>query len=387
LANGAQPENLAEYEPAEEKAVRLLAEIESERATLAAIMASMSDGLLLIDASHRIRYANARLRELAGTDPDTLIGLHVDEAFAAVRERLADPAAAWSAWTQALTSGRERSSFEVSLLTPRRRDLFVECFQVTGFAGMGLGLGILLRDVTDSKLLTRLEERERIAMDLHDGVIQSLYGVTLGLAARERLLQGDTSETREALRQARAQINAVVHQIRNYIFNLRPAELDGRGLRAGLETLAEELRINTLIRPTLEVDPEADRSLSHEAVTSVLHVARESTANVIRHAGASAVRIRLTQDDAQVVLTIDDNGRGFDRQGEPRGNACSVTPDTAGTAAGSTTSGGGAAAGQGLRNMAERARMLGGNLVVRSEPGRGTEVRLAVPRRQSTGDE
>lgn len=206
-----------------------------------------------------------------------------------------------------------------------------------------------------SKVLALLEERERIAMDLHDGVIQSLYAVALGLGARTRTLDGNAGELREALRQAMVQMNGIIQEIRNYIFDLRPQELETHGLRSGLEMLAEELRVNGLIHAELELLAETEGLLNGEAGANLLHFAREATANVIRHAQASTVTIRLVRVDDKLRLTISDNGRGFDRALAERGG------------------------GNGLRNMAERARILGGRLAVTTQPGRGTEVRLMVP--------
>jgi signal transduction histidine kinase len=207
-------------------------------------------------------------------------------------------------------------------------------------------------------------------MDLHDGAIQSLYAVALGLAAHERALLPAAAPTCEPLRQARAQINAVIQDIRNYIFDLRPQDLTRRGLRAGLEALAEELRINALVRPELTVDAAADDALDPDAAASLLHVAREATANVIRHASATAVQIVLERRNGRLVLAVHDNGRGFD---SPNGQRDAAPPPSA-------------RSGHGLRNMAERARALGGTLQITSAPGAGTVVCLDVPLAAPRGD-
>jgi len=223
-----------------------------------------------------------------------------------------------------------------------------------------------------AKVLALLEERERIAMDLHDGVIQSLYAVALGLGAQVRTLtrdatgpqspQGDqdSSELRAGLVQAIGQINQIIPEIRNYIFGLHLYELGARGLRAGLTALAEELQVNALVRPSVEISEEVEGRLAPLAVANLLHLAREATSNVIRHAGASEVALRLARQDGDLVLTIHDNGRGFN-------------PDTASD----KDAVGGAA--QGLHNMAERARQAGGRVEIASTPGKGTTVRVFVP--------
>ena len=362
--------DVTERKRAEQEYARLAAEVERERATLATIMASMNDGLMVLDAMGQIRYYNDQALVLLGMPPQELLGQSVEEAFTLNREVFADPEAAWAALEQGVARVAERPSYEVSLVGPPPRDLLTQLFPVAHIAGSGPAVGVLLRDVTTSKLLALLEERERIAMDLHDGVIQSLYAVALGLTAHERALQPAAAQTREPLRQARAQINAVIQEIRNYIFDLRPHELAARGLRAGLEGLAEELRINALVRPEVAVDAAADNLLGPDAAANVLQIVREATANVIRHAGASAVQISLERTDGRLVLTVSDNGCGF-------------TPPNVGSEGWLAPSAG---AGQGLRNMAERARSLGGALDVQSGPGWGTRVRLEVPVAVPRGD-
>lgn len=200
--------------------------------------------------------------------------------------------------------------------------------------------------------LARLDERERIAMDLHDGVMQSLYAVGLGLATRERLLAGDDEAARAALRAAEVQIDGVIQQVRDYVSDLRPRERGARGLRDGLNQMVLELWSGDLPRPEIRVDAGADGLLAPEAAAHLLYVAREATSNAIRHAGASAVSIRLTRSEGGLCLTVRDDGRGFD-----------VTRQ---------------AAGDGLRNMRARAKQMGGRLALRSEIGQSTEVRLEL---------
>jgi PAS domain S-box-containing protein len=349
----------------EAERAQLLAAIEQERTTLTAVMASMSDGLVVIDAAHRIRYANARAGELMGLAAPLLLGASVEAAFEAIRPVFRDPAAAWAVWEQGATRIQEQPRFEVQVVGPPPRDVRIQFFPVVGTSGEEQAVGLMLRDVTATKLLARLEERERIAMELHDGVIQSLYGIALGLGAGERRLAAEGSQTRELLSQAQAQIETVIQQVRNYIMDLRPPEMSTLDLPAGLEALAEELRINTLVDPALVLEAEAAALLDAGTVASLLRIAREATSNVIRHAGASRVTIRLSRTDAGVVLTITDNGKGFDQP-----------PATEQGFAGAATG-----SGQGLRNMAERAKALGGRTDIRSAPGQGTTVRAEVPAR------
>jgi signal transduction histidine kinase len=245
----------------------------------------------------------------------------------------------------------------------RLRTLALSAFPVAGTTDVRLG--IVIRDVTDVKALALLEERERIARDLHDGAIQSLFAVTLALGAQERLLrERKIDQARTGLRNAIGQVNRVIQDIRNYIFDLRLDDLGAQSLTAGLRALSQELRINALVEAEIALDLEADADGVLDAATaaSVLHIAREATSNVIRHAAATQVTIGLARlDERRLRLTIRDNGRGLDAaQNGGRG-------------------GGERADGQGLQNMAARAALIRGELQVISEPGRGTEVRVDVP--------
>jgi signal transduction histidine kinase len=125
----------------------------------------------------------------------------------------------------------------------------------------------------------------------------------------------------------------------------------------GRRALSEELRLHAVIRPELKIDSEAEGSLEPEVVGHILQIAHAAITNVIRHAEAIRVEIRLFRAGDRVVRAIRDNGRGFDAEAAERRG------------------------GDGLPNMAGRASRIGGRLVVSSSPAGGTEVRLELPRR------
>lgn len=209
--------------------------------------------------------------------------------------------------------------------------------------------------------LTLLEERERIAMDLHDGIIQSIYAVGLNLERCAELVKDDSREVSPPLERAVDDLNDVIRGIRSYISNLRPSFSDGRGLT---ETLAEALKA-LKVNPSMEVKLIADEvcgALSQEQVTQLAHITKEALANVLKHAGASFVTVRLLSTDHRLILSIEDNGVGFDPQ--------MVEPT----------------AGQGLRNMAERAKALGGTFSVKSGQGLGTEIAVQIPLAGGSGE-
>jgi signal transduction histidine kinase len=203
--------------------------------------------------------------------------------------------------------------------------------------------------------LAVLEERERIGMDLHDGIIQSIYAVGLILEFCNLLLDEDPRGAKGKLSQAITGLNEVIRDIRNYILDLRPQRFQGKDLPGGLFELIRVFRANTLIQADLQVESEGDLGLTQGQASGLFHIAQEALANVAKHARARTVSVVLSRDGSQVTLEVKDNGRGFD--------PTRVTSYE----------------GHGLRNMEARTRLLGGRLSVEGVPGKGTLVRVIVP--------
>jgi signal transduction histidine kinase len=199
--------------------------------------------------------------------------------------------------------------------------------------------------------LAVLEDRERIAKDLHDGAIQALFAVGMGLQGAA-LLAGD-DELRGRLQHAVEELDRVIRDLRNYIFGLRPGILADRHLDQALQELATDLQQRTGVLAITQVDPGAAAELAGRA-GDVVQLAREALSNVSRHAQAATCRVSLYRVEGATVLEVDDDGRGFD-------------PDLA------------TGAGQGLRNLRERAERLGGRTEIQSTPGAGTKVQVIIP--------
>jgi signal transduction histidine kinase len=195
-------------------------------------------------------------------------------------------------------------------------------------------------------------ERRRIAGDLHDGVVQELTGVSLTLAAQGR---GDSLSPQQAL-DASAAIRASIKSLRSLLVEIYPANLEEEGLQSAIGDLLNALEARGIATrlvadvETGDVDPEA-AALTYRA-------AQEALRNVVSHAAATEVRVELATADGDVLLVVDDNGRGF-----------STDVLDARTDDGHL----------GLRSLAGLAADLGGSLEVRSSPGTGTRVRLSVP--------
>jgi len=198
--------------------------------------------------------------------------------------------------------------------------------------------------------LAVLDDRERIARELHDGVIQSLFAVGMGLQAVAQR-SGDR-EIESRVESAVTEIDRAIRDLRNYIFGLRPGLLADRQLRHALDELitdfAEKSGVTTV--------PDIDEGLAAELAprsADLVQLTREALSNVGRHARAATCRVSLFREYGQGVLQIEDDGQGFD------------------TAA--------AQPGQGLRNLRERVTAMGGQLTTESVTGEGTTIRIALP--------
>lgn len=203
--------------------------------------------------------------------------------------------------------------------------------------------------------LAILQERERFGMDLHDGIIQSIYAIGLMLEDGQLRLATEPEEANNRITRAINELNDVIRDIRNYILDLRPQRFQGRDLHRGLEELARDLRANTFLRVEVHADNVDTSSLSPEQTVEILHILQETLANIRKHARASNVDISLSRQDDHMRLMIEDNGVGLDRERAENGN------------------------GHGLRNMRERARSLGAQFSADPIPEGGTRVTLTVP--------
>jgi signal transduction histidine kinase len=201
-----------------------------------------------------------------------------------------------------------------------------------------------------------VEERQRISMDLHDGIIQSIYAVGLILEYVDaQVVEGDTAGARERLRQAISGLNDTIRDIRSYILDLRPRRFEGNDLVAGLQVLLSEFKANTLITVDFTAGPNVNQALTPEARLALFHIAQEALSNAAKHSRASHMQVALLEADQGITLSLKDNGQGF----KPRASQRRL--------------------GHGLNNMQERVGALGGQLDVRSPEGQGTEVLVTLP--------
>jgi signal transduction histidine kinase len=204
-----------------------------------------------------------------------------------------------------------------------------------------------------SRELSILGERNRLARELHDSVSQKLFSLVLGAESAATLLERDANGAREQVTRLGNLAQDALTELRGLIFELRPPSLKDEGLAATLRKEVDvlrrahgrdiELRIAGSARPAPETE------------TEVLRIAQEALHNALRHAGADRIELRMEARDGKLIVTVADDGVGFD-------------PDEPGLRARRL----------GLTSMEERARALGGALAVVSRPGEGTTVTLEV---------
>jgi signal transduction histidine kinase len=224
-----------------------------------------------------------------------------------------------------------------------------------------LHAGIAMENARLHEQLQRLavvDERERISKDLHDGIIQNMYGVSLSLEDVPELMDDDRAEAAERVERAIDAIHLAIQDIRNFIFGLRPELLEGTSLLVGLAALMEEYRHNTIVELELRI-PEGVAEPPPEVTGSILAIVGESLSNIVRHSRATRASVELAapSDGRTWELTIEDNGVGFDPERVVKLGH------------------------QGLANTRARAAKLGGTLAIDSQRERGTRVTVVVPDR------
>ncbi|HET9312353.1 MAG TPA: GAF domain-containing sensor histidine kinase [Actinomycetota bacterium] len=198
--------------------------------------------------------------------------------------------------------------------------------------------------------LELLEERERIAKELHDGVIQALFAVGMGLQGTAAM--ANDAEIARRIEHATEEVDRAIRDLRNYIFGLRPGILADRQLDQALQQLALEFQERTDVLTIVEVDPAVSAELASRAA-DVVQLVREALSNVGRHAEATSCRVSLRRSARGAELEIDDDGRGFDP----------AAPSS----------------GMGIANLQERAASLDGDLSITSVAGEGTTIRATLP--------
>jgi signal transduction histidine kinase len=205
------------------------------------------------------------------------------------------------------------------------------------------------------QLLNRaLEEKIHIGRDLHDGVIQSLYAAGLTLQSVQPIASRDPEEASRRIETTLAMINRTITEIRSYIGELSPLAVRGNSITRALEDVVNELRATRAVECDLRFDEAAAAHLTDDQISDTLQITREAVSNALRHGEPKRLRVHLLDRDGEVVLEVEDDGRGFSAANTRQG-------------------------GHGLANMRARAERSGGHLEIESLPARGTRLQLHWP--------
>lgn len=343
-------------------------------------------------AQEELLKSHAFIRHIIDTDPNLIFAKDRDGRYTLVNKAVAD---FYGTTVEALIGKADadfnRNAEEVAAI--RRQDLdvmnrltelYIPEETVTGIAAnrrwfqtvkrplmdeegrashvLGAATDITARKKVEEALRQReqdleaaLTERERISEELHDGLLQSLYGVGLGLETCKSLMKRDSKRAMQTLERAVLQLNAVMREVRNFIAGLESELLQGGDLSRALQAVVESLAGPQGLVFRVAIDKQAIEQITREQSLHALNVVREAVSNSLRHskAGRGAVLVRRLKHG--VRITIRDNGIGF-------------SPKSA------------MGVGHGLMNMAARARRIGGRLLIDSKPKQGTRIVFDLPK-------
>jgi PAS domain S-box-containing protein len=319
------------------------------------LVEKISDVIYAVDAGGVITYLNPAIESLIGLPPEQVVGqpfaqfIHPEDL-----ERLQGN-------IQNLFSGVAPGPAEYRVLNVKGETRWirvtsqpvVEGDRVTGVQGV-------LTDITERKRVEAqleeaavLEERTRLARDLHDSVTQTLYSTNLFAdAAHLAMSTGRTDTATKHLDAVRELIWQAMLEMRLLLFELRPPLLEEIGLVGALESRLES--VETRVGLPIEFRVDGDRQLPPTVESELYLVALEALNNIAKHAQANRVTVHLRLDEERCRLVIQDDGSGFDPEAAGRGG------------------------GQGLRSMQERVAQLGGRLDLETAPGQGTTVTIEV---------
>ena len=211
---------------------------------------------------------------------------------------------------------------------------------------------------SEARLRQLFEERERMAQDLHDSTIQSLFALGLGLERCRRLVADSHQEVATQLDRGVANLQTVIRDLRGYILGLEPPVSNGRALEAALSAMVNDMNNAAHHHFRLEMNSAAVDRLTAEQVQHLLPIAREAMSNSLRHSGAHVSAISLKLHEGRVRLIVEDDGVGFDVATLQRH-------------------------GHGLTNMEIRVNKLGGRLEVISGAGLGTRIVCDLPQERN----
>jgi two-component system sensor histidine kinase DevS len=323
----------------------------------AAVVAQAPDGIVVVDRTGRIEWANERLHEMLAYAPGELVGRSVEDLVPArLRPAHEVQRQQYEADPKVRPMG---AGLDLRAVTATGEEVPVEIALSPVHSPEQLHVVAIVRDITERRAaeaslraaeeaLAIADERERIARDLHDTVIQRLFAT--GLALQATAARTPDQEVSQRLAEAVDEIDVTIRQVRNAIFELH-APLPGASLRREVLELTRRAARALGFEPRVEFTGPVDAVTTDSVRAAVMASLQEALSNAARHAGASSVTVHVDVGEA-LRLRVSDDGTGFDPVGT---------------------------SGSGLHNLRTRAGELGGHCTIISEPGRGTTIDWRVP--------
>ncbi len=244
----------------------------------------------------------------------------------------------------------------LNVASPDWRELSPDDLRLLNTVGDLLSIAIeRARLFERSTQIGAVEERNRLAREIHDTLAQGLAATTMQLETADVLLEAshDPQRARQAVQQALALTRANLEEARRSVLDLRAAPLEGRTLAEAIKALTDDHAAKWNLPVDFDVTG-GNRPLPVRVEVGLYRITQESLTNVVRHAAAKHLTVRLLVTPDEVHLTIEDDGRGFEPSQIPKGRF-------------------------GLIGLSERAKLLGGQLKLRSSPGAGTRLEVNIP--------
>ena len=351
---------------------RLLADVQTARSHLSAVLESTADGVIFYTPDLHIELANRAAHEVYSLPPGTLIGRSAEDAAALVQQITGAPSQLPVVAARLRAAAPDAMYMEEFVTqVPRYRVFQRSVRPVRDDGGAILGRLVVYHDITEAKDLERrtrelaaLEERQRLARELHDSVTQSLFTITLMAEAAQAMAGRDPGRVAPYLERLKSTAGTALEEMRALLAQLRPSVVGTSGLGPALRRHAETVRAQVGLPVSVVITATLD-PLPGPVEEALFRIAQEALHNIVKHAAARQARVTLARQDSspvcrppRLILTVEDDGCGF-------------TPPAFGSAD--------AGRGLGLTSMRERAVALGGELSVESVPGQGSRVTAAVP--------
>ncbi|HEY9607579.1 MAG TPA: response regulator [Allocoleopsis sp.] len=309
----------------------------------------------LYDANGRVQLVNRELERVSGWSHAELKNIDL------VAECFPDPEYRASVLEHMFAATGKWQDFKARIRDGTYLDTSWANIRLSNGMSIGIGqdiserLAAALRDRKQAQEASLLEERNRMAQEIHDTLAQAFTGIIVHLGTASRKITVDPAAAQEHIKVGRDLARSGLTEARRSVEALRPKLLEDGDLCSALSSLSSQMFSHSTTHPTCEVVGKA-YILPQEVENNVLRIGQEALTNAFKYARATEIQIELVYETTQFILRIKDNGQGFEIDSFSVEN------------------------GFGLMGMTERADRIGAKLTIQSQPGRGTEVVLLIDR-------